>query len=443
MSAGVLTTGALLLPDGSTMRSAKKPTHIGKLAEHAVAANLDTVMVHETGRAWLGLPASIPDAGKAHRFMEQAPGPLAPLRWYNARKLAGGHVAVVFVGYGKGLVGPWEAEGPAQLAAALAAFGRALGWGWRGSPGLTAESLIAATHPAAHGGRLLTRVSLPDEVADNGLEKPYRWARPWTRREWDRAKWIHTYDQNAQYLAAWQVAELGVGEPYRRHGKNLGMVDTAAVGAWRLDGNPDPSQPFIPYRYERPAPDLSTADWRMSPTLARWRELGATLSPSEAWLWPERTRYLRHAAERLRDARAALSGTSSPAAELALAAVKQCYTRETGRLGMTGRDASRWYRPDWSNTIRATARVNLHRRLSKLTAAPFAILTDGLAFAAPTPDPLDYARYLGLPLGDGVGRFRHTGSAPSDGIRAMYRAAHGVPPDPADILAAVTAERAA
>jgi hypothetical protein len=133
---------------------------------------------------------------------------------------------------------------------------------------------------------------------------------------------------------------------------------------------------------------------------------------AEAWCWPDQTRYLRPVGERLRDARMALIDDSSPSAQLALAAVKDLYRRGTGRLAMEDRSRnSGWPRPDWRLAIIAQARVNLHRTItSKLAAAPFAVLVDGLCFASDVSDPTVFAEEIGLPVGPRLGQFSYEGT---------------------------------
>ena len=330
--------------------------------------------------------------------------------------------------------GPFDALEARELVDALAALRRVLGISWCSSVGRTAERLILETHPRARGGIVLDRgVTLPAPVlTKQASEIPYvAWRRELTVDE-RRRGWLHVFDANAQYLGAWITAELGHGQAVH---VDAPAFDSRVAGVWRV---PDLGMvPLGSMPAELPRPELAGREWFTTPTLARIWELA---HPSdlpeivEAWQWPRRSRFLRGAGERIRDARAAAEPevkrsrkavwrvVDEPEAVAAvgrhvqastvLTAVKALYRMQTGRFAMTGdRDGDPWFRPDWAYTVRATARVNLHRRLCKLSTAPFAIATDALAFLTDEPDPSRFAARVGLPIGGRLGEFHHAGSA--------------------------------
>lgn len=336
-------------------------------------------------------------------------------------------------------VGPWEGLGPRELVSAFAHFERLVGVPWGDSVGRTAEAVILAGHPIRKGGRRLDiPPNVPEPARDNGLELPYTaWRRPLTAAE-QGARWVHMFDANAQYLAAWGSTELGHGHPVHHRAP---AFDSRAVGVWRLEGVDNlrlPSSPLLPPVW------TPGREWYTTATVVRLLEVCEGYDapiPAEAWLWPNRSRFLRPAGEKLRDARAgALSELETAreglrraclmdelpdpdtwaqrvaVAESIRQAIGQLYQIQTGRFGMGRRDPkSGWARPDWGNMVRAQARVNLHRRLSKLTAAPFAIATDGLLFATDEPDGLAFAEQIGLSgrwgIGQGLGQYKYEGSA--------------------------------
>jgi hypothetical protein len=99
-------------------------------------------------------------------------------------------------------------------------------------------------------------------------------------------------------------------------------------------------------------------------------------------------------------------------------AVKDCYRVETGRWAMGRRPGSGWARPDWGHLVRAQARVNLHRRLARLGAAPFAVATDAALFLSDEPDGAAFARSIGLVVGDGLGEWSHDATVPAADVEA-------------------------
>jgi len=335
--------------------------------------------------------------------------------------------------------GPWKGQAPADLLAEFAAFTRFTGVAWGASVGSTAEAVILATHPRDKGGRRLDREPVtPGPVRARALEIPFvAWRRELTKGE-RAARYVHAYDAKAQYLGAWQSVELGFGNPVLVESPRF---DASRYGFWRLDlaGLAPMGAPLLP------APWIPGREWFSTATVVRLLEVCDGLdvpSPAAAWLWPERSRWLRGAAELLdaarkraaedeQAARAELAALDDDAAatraldrivraEVVGEAVKRLYAAESGRFGAAWRadTGSAWYRPDWMHAIRAQARVNLHRRLSKLAAAPFAIGVDAVLFASDEPDGLAFAESIGLRVGVGLGMFSHEASGPAGPVFA-------------------------
>lgn len=423
MTCGVVVREWYAVPGRPAVRL-EKPATVAELVD--ACPGVTSLLVHSSAHRWLGLPAKLPKVQRGrHAFLATARTSDEELGWrVSARAEGRGTVPVVLLGYDiERLSGPWaDVKAPAEIVDGLELFERHMRIPWRDGIGRTAERLILSTHPRERGGTSLDRnPSTPPPCEDGTLEQPYRWRRQLTGRE-ARAEWVHVFDQNAQYLAAWQQVHLGLGEP-EQLGPN--MYDPKRYGIWRTNGNPDPCRPFHPGRYVRPQPDVSEGDWRTGITLERWAECVDLPPIREGWVWPHRARYLRSAAERMRDARAELLEAPGAGAALALDAIKRLYGRQTGRFNMSGRNEfSPWRRPDFGHAVRAQARVNLHRRLAKLAAAPFAIDVDGLAFLTDVPDPVKWAELLGLPLGTGLGTFtiEHSVRA-NDEIRGASSAA--------------------
>lgn len=334
--------------------------------------------------------------------------------------------------------GPWHAAASYQeLVLALGRFAWTAKLAWAGTVGLTAERLITSTHPRDRGGKLLEpHPVMPPPCEDGALENPWRWRKPFDAialRDVDL--FVHHVDLNSAYLAAWQTVELGHGEP-EHHPAGVTFAESIP-GVWRIRNDL-----IAMYRRggmdcdELPTPlHVETQEWVTTPTLRRLTEWAGPVPVLECWTWPARTRYLRGAAERLRDARADLTEDTGAAASIALSAVKALYRVETGRfnLGSRGdnpaserRKASGWWRPDWGNFVRAQARANLHRRLAGyptknngwtpgLASKPFAIDTDDLLFVSTQPDPAVFAAAIGLPWGTGLGQFKAKATVPLTG----------------------------
>lgn len=339
--------------------------------------------------------------------------------------------------------GPWHGLAPRELASAFAAFSRLTGVPWGDSVGHTAESLILATHPRERGGVLLDREPItPPELAGGALEGPWAaWRRDLTKAE-QVCAYVHSFDANAQYLGAWGTAELGHGHPVR---VSSPAFDYRTVGFWRIP-KIDKVRNLTP---TLPTPWLEGREWFSTATVRRLLEVCDGFEApeiTEAWTWPKKSRFLQGASERLRDARKAAmvevgkwALTEWPVvvdphallgrrvtADVVLEAVRSLYQIETGRFGMEGRaTSSPWARPDWGHEVRAMARVNLHRRLTKLRAHPFAIATDGLLFASSEPDGRKFAAQIDLELGTGLGHHRYTGTAPLETVLAAGAGGRG------------------
>lgn len=340
--------------------------------------------------------------------------------------------------------GPFEGCDAGELLGVFAVFEGLTGVEWSHSLGNTAERLILATHPRAKGGvRLDQSPYLPEPVLEPGLEQPFAsWRRALTLPE-SRAAFVHAFDANAQYLAAWGVAELGHGRPVHH---DAPAFAPAMAGVWRIP-SAGGVRTLEPWGELLPLPWDARREWFTTPTVRRMLEVADGLELAhpfitEGWVWPHHSRFLRGAAERLRDARQTARERRARAGELLGQAdahdvpalrtalreivvgdtvadcVKAMYAIQTGRFNMAARDErSGWKRPDWGHTVRAQARVNLHRRLTKLGAYPFAIATDGLLFASDEPDAHAFALRIGLPVGEGLGQFTHDATAPAGPVR--------------------------
>lgn len=295
-----------------------------------------------------------------------------------------------------------KATSAAMLLEALGLFSTALGLRFRRSPGATGTALMRAVHEGPGGTKLpeahVAPPGLQGEVERGaGQSKAPEY---WIADQLPTTGWLHGWDLNGMYLAAASSAELGFGVPERRL-----KAPVEGAGYWRaqvkMKAEPAFPLPFIADGKLR---------WYTAPALEFLAELGAKINVREAWIYPERKRWLEPWYARLRDARTELGRDPAPAARLALDAVKLTYTQALGRLAGrwlqgTGDDA---FRPDWRDTVVARAHANMWRHLVKATAAPVAFNADAAVFASTHQDPVAAARALGLQVGLQLGKWKHT-----------------------------------
>lgn len=441
--AAVLGASGRVFVPGRGLESGLPAGHLGDVARWVRAGvRADVLLCTKAGRAHLGDVAAAAAAAAADGWEVwpdpgAAPGP----QWRYALRSAGcGWVRLVFLDLDRDRVsGPWAgASSEDQLVLGLSRFAHTTGQAWRDSSGKTAQAIILGAHPRSRGG--VTLDVAPVQVApaaDPGMEQALNWRRRLTAAERDGG-FVHSFDQNSAYLSAWGAVELGFGDPQHHE---LGCTfDPKVAGLWRLRWLKTAAEA----RAERaalslPMPYGEGSEWVTTPTMVRLVELsGRAPAVCEAWTWPRRSRFLRGAAEVLRDARAQLLTEPGEGPALALAAVKDIYRRQTGRFEAERAegDGSGWRRPDWALFIRAQARVNLHRRVCRLVgAAPFAIATDELVFATDDPDPAGFAASIGLPVGSGLGAFKVKATRPlslelleqleAGGVGAVFKAIHG------------------
>lgn len=245
--------------------------------------------------------------------------------------------------------------------------------------------------------------------AEDVQEHAAVWTRPPTDDERAMSHVI-VYDARMAYLAATAAADLAVNA-LEHVGIDSGF-DPNRAGYW-LVSTPGRWQPY-PMLPPLSGRGGDKAAWLTTPTVRLLLEHGM---PEEAivdaWLSPGRTghtaRLLRRPAERLRDAVADLVDAPAEDAEVR-AALKATYREMVGML----RRGTAWgARPDWADTIIATARVTLLRKAIRVGVTenrwPLKIDTDSLYYAASTPDPVRECP-AGLSLyapehGAGLGKF--------------------------------------
>lgn len=224
--------------------------------------------------------------------------------------------------------------------------------------------------------------------------------------------YVVTFDQRMAYLGAMGTARLAL-DALEPTGLPAGGFDRSVAGYWQV-AETGQRFPLLP--------DLTNKSgngphWLTTPTVALLIDHGM---PEEAvidaWLptgaapaTVEVLTGIRGAAyDRLRDALASIPADVTDPDELAVRAVLKATYREM--VGMLRRGTPFVHRPDWSDTIIATSRTNLTRKLIAVGKRdnrwPLRIDTDSVSYAALTDDPV---RELpnGWTLGDRVGQWSH------------------------------------
>jgi len=381
------------------------PEHLGALVgRHGTAE----VWLTPTALAAWGLPAELPrgdqrdaphpwiTAALADGWAANTAGELRP--WLRIWRPGTDHEATISVpSWDRS--GPWHrcADQPAELLASLERFSELLGLPWSHSGAITSDRLLRATHARRGGLRHAATERTPLREPD---EHDFVWRRPADDRERD-ATWCHGWDLNGMYLGAASSLALPTGAPVHLAGP---LPVDRRPGWWRIDPpEPDDGMPD-PYRPRQVLGRRRSTDRTVWVTTSVAQLAGTAL---EAWVWPEHHQHLAAWYRTLRDARTALM---SEGGGPALAAVKAVYRAGIGRLGSSRRStADELEQPEWRAQLIGTARARLYRRLEQLAAPPVAVNVDAAWFLLPEADPAKAAELLGLPVGDGLGQFRHIG----------------------------------
>ncbi|WP_407563147.1 telomere-associated protein Tap [Streptomyces sp. 184] len=296
------------------------------------------------------------------------------------------------------------------------------GAGWISGP--VTGSLTAAVDPAPPEAPEEHPVAAGREAGQAIDEEAYDWVRPegFTDAEC-RLPYVIGLDVNMAFAAAANRLTVGLSAPVHTDGPRF---DKKIPGAWYVDLSPVELDPRLPSPFT-PTGDRPTGPaWYATPTVAYAAELGHDVRPLEAWLRPEAGAYLDPWYERLRDAYmatmadlgvtkelteaeyvAVMAGHKEvdPTAAAVLSAVKATVKGGIGKLRERAqgkakfRTDQRWAaleRPTWRPDIRAAviaaARVNMHRKMTKMAAYgryPVAVLSDCVVYPAATPSPLD------------------------------------------------------
>ncbi|MDJ0345863.1 helix-turn-helix transcriptional regulator [Streptomyces sp. H10-C2] len=317
--------------------------------------------------------------------------------------------------------------------------------------------VVAALYPRNHQ-------RTPAEVLD---EEAYDWIRDPEELTDDECetRFAVGIDVNTAFLAAANRLIVGLGEAV--HVKRP-VFDKKTPGSWLVDLagielDPRLPSPFTPHGMTPTGPA-----WYATPTVAYAQELigllglQLTIHPIEAYVRPQSGTYLDPWYTRLSDAYKAtmadlrvtsdLAGADflaameqhkdvDPGQAAVLSAIKATVKGGIGKLrerpqGAKYRPGESWpalERPTWRPDIRAAvisaARVNMHRKMLRMSVAglyPIAVLSDCAVYLSDGPTPLDFLPHTedGKPL---PGTFRlgvSPGMVKHEGTQELMWAVH-------------------
>jgi hypothetical protein len=223
------------------------------------------------------------------------------------------------------------------------------------------------------------------------------WCGPWKAEGAPQASvWL---DRSAMFLGAAGVSVLPMDAL-----QHTGPSERCDAGTgYYLITVPENPEPRLPH----PCGAFAAAGeqmWVTDATIKLLNDLDIELHSTDSWTCPwDRSRKLLGGGagrwyERLRDARAMVTGGDDPDSQAVKAAIKSVYQR-----GITGfsRPNGHWQRPDWTQIIKATARANMWRSMRAIGTVsdvwPCETRTDAVGYAT-LPDAAK--------IGTGMGQWR-------------------------------------
>lgn len=315
---------------------------------------------------------------------------------------------------------------PAELLEALKLFAELTTVAYTTSPGVTGLRLAERQHRGdLRNVRLDQAEEPPPPVQDRTQgERDIIWSRAPTDAE-RRMRFLHRWDKNGCYLAAMSGLHVGFA-PWCHVGAGE-EIDPTRPGYY-LARQAGPARPELP-------PVLQYGGewhWYTAPTLELAMDLELPIEVSEAYMWEKSHTWLNPFYKQLRDARTAAMSRLGPAAAAVKDAVKLTANFAVGKLNEGWQYRERpWednmtFRPDWRHSVIAKGRANMWRGFAKIEAAnghaPLAVWSDAAWYASDEADPDRAAAELGIPLGPGLGQFKHEATLPmTPALKVMER----------------------
>lgn len=272
------------------------------------------------------------------------------------------------------------------------------------SPNTTAKDFAGTAKTSALSEAIRARAVPPVEAKIRPLVD-MQWTRPVEAiTEAERAcGWIHQYDKNAAWLAAFGSVWLGVGDP-THHTDGKRAFETNKAGYWRVRELPGLGKEGLPDLNIHPAEEGGF--WLRTPGVDLLLELFPTWVPEvvEAWVWEESKRALYGMYDKLRISRERILASAAqgrPGARYAKQVAGMLYQSFRGYLGrirpqmdnVTGLPYSKdiFWRPDWAQMILDLALANTYRNLRDFAASghrPLSLRVDAATYASSSPDPV-------------------------------------------------------
>lgn len=285
----------------------------------------------------------------------------------------------------------------------LARFHELTGTAFYATPGVTGLALMRECTSLSEAPRW-SHPAKPGLAPIRHAEDDYRaWDQPGNAV----GAFEHTYDAIGMYLGTVGAVRLPIGELAYARG---GWFNPKLGGYWQIV-RPTWNNPNVPHPCGNHHPE-SGLIWVTTPTMELLAELaddGLLEMPDVIASWTAKSgRVLRQWQERLRNALAGLDDNDQPEMRRA---IKATYAEA---IGLLGREGGRVHRVDWRHHIIGQARVNLFRRMWRLGDRtgrwPVRVRVDAITYASDEFDAVAGCPN-GLPLGEGLGKFRVLGSA--------------------------------
>ncbi|MCX4871106.1 MULTISPECIES: DUF927 domain-containing protein [unclassified Streptomyces] len=313
------------------------------------------------------------------------------------------------------------------------------------SPNTTAQDFAGSAKGSVVSAMVRGREVPPVEAKIRPLVN-MQWTRPVEEiTEAERAcGWIHQYDKNAAWLAAFGSVWLGVGDP--THYAEGRAYETNKAGYWRVRELPGLSLEGLPELNIEPAEEGGY--WLRTPGVDLLIEKFDGWVPDvvEAWVWENSKRALYGMYDRLRLCRKRILASAEegrPGARYAKQVSGMLYQSFRGYLSRrepkkdhtTGLPYEKdiYWRPDWAQMILDLALANTYRNLAAFAASghhPLSLRVDAVTYASDTSDPVA-AKPDAMELGTGGGDWKPEYSVPAgellpvlDEVKKMAKAMH-------------------
>lgn len=434
------------------------PGNVDQVPMLMAAYDLKTLWVHESAALSMGLPTYQERMGDIAEYK----GPQAPTPHPWAMPTTSDVVV-----QGEGLSSWMTLKTPTErLSLALPLYedrfgnsdaDRRDGWGGPKSADVLLDALMVYLVATQHGPAARPKV-IPYYLSPNTTAKDYANLRsddalckairtravppvhqmpPIMNMQWSRdpktitateraAGWLHQYDKNAAWLAAFGGAKLGIGEPV--HHPDGIPYDADLAAYWRVAEVPGEGLPGLPgFRF------LEAEEggyWVRTPAVDLLREVYEGWEPDvvEAWVWPTTKRVLYSMYDRLRVTRERIliaQGEARPGARYAKRVVSTLYQSFRGYLTRidgpqkdqkTGEPYAKdiYWRPDWAAMILDLALANTYRDLKNFAAEgrfPLSLKVDAVTLASDEAD-IAAAAPASMTLGTKGGQWKGEHTAP-------------------------------